>query len=246
MKKFFSLIMALSMVLALAVPAFATDNAFAAENNKLQQNMSIKATTAEITIKLSLPTLGENPVVVNPYKLSFNSKLNGSDMSAASTDQIISPVFNIRNATNCELSADVTVTTTVGGNMTLATAPQATGDDAAAKAKALAAITKNSAYIEFRTAQTAANAVVTALPAQAAANSDAGTPANYFALKNGAVTVKKIATLAPVTTADTYNYLGFGFTGDAATQPTTAWTKSDTVTVAVAWTFTPQVAIPTA
>lgn len=249
MKKFASLMMALIMTAALAVPAFAsaTPAEFATASNKTDQTVTVKAVTQEPIISIAMPSMNTNPVIVNPYGISWKGKLNGlGDNDVTKTDQIISTIFNVENKTNTKLKVDVTITTTLGGNMTLSATdliPESATDDAT-KAAALAAVTKNQAYVYcvFKSNGTTKG---TALPAKVEADSTAGTVANYIVLKSGAATTKSILELpAAVYDTDgnaTANYLTFGFGGDAASKPTTGWTAKDTITAAVAFTFTPVV-----
>jgi hypothetical protein len=240
MKKFFSLMMALAMTAALAVPAFATATEFGTASNKTEQNVTVKAVTQEPTISIAMPSVNTNPVIVNPYGIKWSGDLNGLTALTDQTDQIISRALNVENKTNVKLKVDVTVTTTLGGNMTLSTTDLANGKTEAADIAAeLGKVTKNQAYVyvAFKDMGTTKG---TTVPAKVEADTSAGTPANYIVLKSGAVTVKDLLTL-PAASESAAGYLAFGFGGNAATKPTTGWTAKDTITAAVAFTFTPVV-----
>jgi hypothetical protein len=230
-KKITSLLLAMVMIFALAIPAFADDPTY---SDKGTQSITAQGVTRTPTIQVAMPTMGANPFVLNPYKLSFAVKLNGSDTETAAdavaAKQIVAPVYTITNGTGAYLTVDITATGTVGGNLQLATA--ALGEKAATE-------TKNSVFCGlYAVARTGATATT-----EAALAVDANL---ITAIKAGDATKKAALTLSPATvtyaedgtpTVTTANYIDFTFSGDAAQNPTTGWSSKDTLKVALAFTF---------
>lgn len=105
MKKVLSLVLALAMVLALAVPAFA-----AAANTT-----DFTGTTEAPTISVTVPAAGT--FIVNPYKMTVQDAA-GAD----TTDQVVAATQYVTNTSDVPLTVDVTVTGTVEGTAAFATA----------------------------------------------------------------------------------------------------------------------------
>jgi len=106
MKKLVSLGLALVMCLALAIPAFASEEQFATENSSLVP-----------TVEVELPASGV--VILNPYKMSYTGDaLDGLAKNAK--DQILSNIFALTNKTQgANLKVKTTVTATAEGNVAL-------------------------------------------------------------------------------------------------------------------------------
>lgn len=250
LKKLTSLIMACAMILALAVPAFASSTTpavadfYQLEDESDQYNQSIQITTKMFipTIVLKLPTIAENPVVLNPYRIAYDSTvdaealLNGTAVTNTTdrAQQVISPVYAIYNQSNVKLNFEVTATTTVAGNLTLATsAPTAT--DKTNKAMISIVVLPD---------DSTATKLTTNTNAQAQGTLAVGTRGKEIKLDaSKAVTVKDMYIGAVSSTdkaASKYNFIQFQFQGAMATQPTTPWAETDVLTATLAFTFTPE------
>jgi len=240
MKKITSLLLAMVMICALAIPAFADDPTY---SDKGTQSVTAQGVTRTPTIQIAMPTMGTNPFVLNPYKLSFAVKLNGSDTATAAdtvaTKQIVAPIYTITNGTGAILTVDITATGTAGGNLQLATA--ALGDKAATE-------TKNSVFCGLY-AKSRTGTTVTAEDALVVADN------LILAIKAGDATKKGALTLPAATvsygddgaaTVSAANYIDFTFSGDAAQNPTTGWSSKDTLKVALAFTFNLRTTAPSA
>jgi len=233
MKKITSLMLAMVMIFALAIPAFADAPTY---SDKGTQNITAQGVTRVPTIQVAMPTMGTNPFVLNPYKLSFAVKLNGSDTDTAAAtvaaSQIVAPVYTITNGTGAILSVDITATGTVGGNLQLATA--ALGDKAATE-------TKNSVYCGLyavaRTGTTATTNAALAVADNLVTAIKVGDATKKNALTLAAATVTYADDGTPTVSDGGANYIDFTFSGDAAQNPTTGWSSKDTLKVALAFTF---------
>ena len=237
MKKITSMMLALVMVFAMMIPAFASDY-----SDKGTQSITAQGVTRIPTIAVIMPTIGTNPLVLNPYKLAFSVSLNGGTAisgGAVSSTQVIAPVYTITNGTGVPMTVDITATGTPGGNLQLATA--ALGDKVDTE-------TKNSVYCGLYAATRsyyASENTRSVVPTQAALKADS----NFVvAIKSGDATKKAALTTAAATVtysdegtatpeATGVNYIDFTFAGDAASNPTTAWSTKDTLKIAVAFTF---------
>jgi len=223
-KKIASMALAAAMVFALAVPAFAT----VTYSDKNAQNVTMKGATATAKIQVALPSGGAltNSFVLNPYNVKYKLAVAGaSEAEATATEQakqVISPILNITNATNCKMQVDVTVTTTLGGNLKLLTAPY---DGEAYKTD-----TKNNAFLYVNmTADT------TETPS---ADINTYSADNSIVLKAGDVKKTNLLQTAAASSSSP-NYIHIQFGGTLAQAATTPWTEKDTATVAFAFTFTP-------
>jgi hypothetical protein len=244
MKKLMSLFMAIVMVMALAVPAFATASPYYAQDDASTdyvQNIEITTTTFVPTISLQLPTLAENPVVLNPYEISYTATedlLNGVSVGGAAdqTKQVISPVYAIYNRSNVKLDIEVTATATVAGNLTLSsTAPSDTekGNKALVKVVVLPDDT-----VATSLALNANDQVQTLA---------AGATGKELVLSTEKAATAKDMSIAAVSASDAatkWNFVKFQFQGQMAKKPTTPWADSDTLTATLAFTFTPSSVAP--
>jgi len=225
-KKLASMVLACAMILALAVPAFAT----VTYSDKNAQNVTMKGATATAKIQVSLPSGGAltNSFVLNPYNVKYKLAVaGGTEAEATATEmakQVVSPILAITNATNCKMQVDVAVTTTLGGNLKLLAAPYA--EDA------YKTDTKNNAFLYVNLATSA-----TALT-DSTADINTYAESTSIVLKSGEV--KKVNYLqTAAASSDAPNYIFIQFGGQMAQAATTPWTEKDTATVAFAFTFTP-------
>jgi len=251
-KKLLSLVMAVAMILSLAAPAFATEywnvkNNSEADKAKSEQQIKFEAKTFVPTIKLTIPDTSKNPMVLNPYKIEYTGNISATESatvnsavtvhSANYTDQIICPIYAIKNQTNAKLNVKAKATTTVGGEMALATSHvdlRATTKQAfinlvvkknsvtsADWATATYAHVNNAVMGKLDAYDTTNNSVITL----AATNNDT----NVATLKNAALELDGSKT----------NYMLFQFDGELARNTTKAWAANDKLTTTVTFTFTP-------
>lgn len=230
-KKLASLALVIVMLMALAVPAFANSPTY---NDKQEQSVTMKGGTQVPKIQIILPSGAAltNSFLLNPYKISYSGATTAiggystvSGAGGSSAPQVISPVLQITNATNSKMQVDVTVTTTLAGNMTLLTAAYT---DATTRQKD----TKNNAFLflNLSNSSTQITAATITAPTYSATNS--------IVLKAG--DVKKTGALyTDEASADAPKYINIQFGGEMAEAPSTPWTDKDTATVALAFTFTP-------
>lgn len=100
MKKITSMFLALVMALALAVPAFASSG-----------KVDVAGSITLPTINVVLPTTAS--MILNPYGLEV--KLNPKDTTEEPvTDQIISPIMQVKNLSDIGMKVDIKVNGTVG------------------------------------------------------------------------------------------------------------------------------------
>lgn len=204
-----------SAAMALAMAASLTIPAFATASNTTE----IGGTTQAPTINVTVPATGT--VTVNPYKMEVTVD------SDKITDQIISAPLYVTNTSDVPLVFDVTVTGKKEGNAIFSTSSTA-GKVVATNSVFL--------YAEF---------------GAASANDGSGDPTwataydskatNIVLISDKAVTKKAVAELAATDGSDA-NYLAFKLSGDASSQPTTAWTSADKVGASIAFTFTAKAA----
>jgi hypothetical protein len=243
MKKLMSLFMAGVMILALAVPAFAEDyfQPESSESDALTQTLTFAARTFVPTVKLTLPALTGDPMVLNPYKIDFDSTvldtntLNGVGVGNANDKikQVISPVYAIKNETDVKLNFAFSVTATTEGEISLSNDPISITE------------TNKKAHIIFAVEK---NGFTPSSGTGAIATTGEQTIDAYDTSKCEYVTLKATGeakssndqekSLAPGST--TANYLRFQFQGDMARKTTKAWADSDKVTAVVTFTFTPE------
>jgi len=235
LKKFASMLLACAMIFALAIPSFA-----ATWSDKNAQNVTMKGATTVPKVQVQLPsgTALTNSFLLNPYKIGYSLAIAGTDTTAqapaasalATTPQVVSPILAITNGTNCKMQVDVTVSTTLGGNLKLMTAdyPDAT---------ARAADTKNNAFL-FVNMVANATAATSATDINTYASSRTGNAAPSIVLKAGDVK-NTCHIIQDAASTDSPNYIQIQFGGSMAEGPTTPWTDKDIATVAFAFTFTP-------
>lgn len=109
MKKFLSVVLALTMALALAVPAFASGTTDIGLDG-LAEGATIEVTgeTKTANVKVTVPTTSK--VVLNPYELSYEVSQGNTD-----THQIISAPQYIVNESDLPVKVSTTVTGTIEG-----------------------------------------------------------------------------------------------------------------------------------
>jgi hypothetical protein len=233
LKKISSMFLAMVMVLALAVPVFAQSPTY---NDKQSQSVTMKGGTTVPKIQILLPSGAAltNSFLLNPYKISYNGSTTAiggystvSGAGGSSAPQVISPVLQITNATNSKMQVDLTVTTTLGGNLKLLTANY-TDDDARQKD------TKNNAFL-FLNLTNSSTAVDTTTATLTAPTYTSG---KSIVLKAGDVKTTG-ALYTDEASAGAPKYINIQFGGAMAEAPSTPWTDKDTATVALAFTFTP-------
>ena len=244
MKKLMSLLMAGVMILALAVPAFADDyfQPETSESDALTQTLTFAARTFVPTVKLTLPALTGDPMVLNPYKIQFtgdDNMLNGVAVpsgasNAATADQIkqvISPVYAIKNETDVKLNFAFSVTATTEGEISLSNDPISISE------------TNKKAHIIFvvEKKENSNGAIAAAAANEQTIDAYDTSLCEYVTLKatgEAKSSNEQEKSLAPGNA--TANYLRFQFQGDMARKTTKAWADTDKVTTVVTFTFTPE------
>lgn len=244
-KKLLSLVMACAMALSLAIPAFATDPYYQpaeTDNDNLAQSVEFTVTTFVPTIDLAIPVASDNPVVLNPYKLSYtgdDNTLNGQVVGSGAdkTKQVISPVYAITNKTNVALKFSLSATTTLGSDATF------TFDNKHVKLNESA----KKAFIQLVFKKTESATAAPGSDTTQEQTLDVYDTANYETIilaagkKDSDRTLKRLAA-SPVDTNGeaTGNYLLFQFQGSLSRTPETGWTADDIFTTTLAFTFTPE------
>lgn len=256
-KKLLSLVMAIAMTLSLAAPAFAASNALFyqretdAEKLKLtDQTVTIEALTFVPTISLAMPVPPTNPLVLNPYKLSFtgNSKIGTMNVNAAdATAQVICPIYTIENKSNAVLKFDVSATTTPAG--TLALKDDVIGLDASTTDAHVVLVFSKTEQTAAEIAGYGQNSSSQIFfkedvpPGVALDRFDEG-KYETITLKSGEAKcddgIERTLAAAETSGNNTVaNYLPFQFQGDLSRNPDTAWTAADNFTCVVKFTFNP-------
>ena len=213
MKKVLSLVLALMMVLAVAVPAFAAGGSTDPYNKSLE----ITGTTQVPTITVTIPTSGT--VTVNPYKMEVTV---GSDKK---TEQIISATQYVKNESDVAIALDVTVSGKVEGEAVFATAPVTDR------------ITTKSAFVYFEIKGATADDG-TGDPTWATAYDAKAT--DQIALAAKAVTKKDVIKLDAGD--QTATYAAFRLNGNVADKSVKPWVAADKVGATIAFTIKPSVA----
>lgn len=227
MKKIISMFLALVMALALAVPAFASSG-----------KVDVAGTINLPTINVVLPTTAS--MTLNPYKLDV--KLNPKDTTETpSNDQILSPLMLVKNLSNTGIQVGATVQGVLGK-----------GSDATLEASSVAAEADEKqihVYAKFKIGD--ADMETSDIPAE---SSGATTGDLVLVLDDTVQVVPQLNPDDPAATTvsatgnvlagtndaknpDSNGVLGFRFFGDMS--KVTTWTDKDTVSAAVAFTFTP-------
>lgn len=204
MKKFLSVVLALTMALALCVPAFAADTVLNGVDGLSEgATIEVTGTTQTATVKVTVPAAGE--IVLNPYELDYTVAGAASPVQT----QIISAEQYIVNESNLPVKVTTKVTGTIEG-----------GGDFSANS-AVAETTKK-VNLNFGIGKTTAK----------------DTPASSYETK--ALSKTQVAfTDITMDKKGTGNNaaIAYKFTGDAAKNPTSAWTTEDVIGATIVFTF---------
>lgn len=203
----------LSVVLALVLVIAIAAPAFATSSANTA-TATFTGTTEAPIIKLNVPKTGT--FKINPYQMAVAV---GEDESQ---DQIISTPVPIVNESNIALDVNFSLTATVAGNAKLVT--EIPEDD-----------TKNDVHLQMKFETVTGQAD----PADLAFSTTGNTVKTIDVAAKVAADPDNKQTLAAKAETRGTDTLLVGFTGEAATAPTTPWSTKDTVTVAVAFTFAP-------
>jgi len=237
MKKMTSVLLALVMIFALAIPAFAEDPAPAPSN---QKSVDVGGEAVAPTITVTMPTgvvLG-----LNPYKMKYAGATAFLKNEKGKQDQILSPMAVIENKSDVKLSVNATVTATASTeDITFVQ----TANDAATSAS-------NDAKTVFLTVQIAeakdktgsgwkSDTAPTAAVLTADGEAFYGNDGTSDIAADAADTGKMKAIEIDATDGKVANYIGFKFAGAAAEAPETPWDSNDKIDVAVVFTFNPVV-----
>lgn len=212
MKKTFSLMMAMIMVIALALPVFASEDEYEVEATGI---------TAAPTIKVTMPK--GMSVVLNPYKMSYT---NQTLSISANQSTFISPAVSIKNESNVALKMEVKGAAVPADNLKVVSASNNVQTSTPGD--------KN-VYIQLnvevdKTADVQASTTVATTTNKALSSSD-GT---LFGVSG--TTDTRLA-LAAVASGATYVWLQFS--GDVNSNPKEAYTAEDTLDATLTFTFTP-------
>lgn len=213
MKKTLSLVMALIMVMALAIPAFAAG----ASTDPYNKTTEVAGTTKVPTITVTIP--GTSTITVNPYKMDVSV---GSDTK---NDQIISPVQYVKNESDVAIALDVSITGKVEGEAVFATAPVTDK------------VTTKSAFVYFEI-KAATSEDGNGDPTWATAYDSKATDQVLLAAK--AVVKKDVAKLGKGD--ETATYAAFRLNGNVADKSTKPWAGTDKVGATIAFTIKPAIA----
>lgn len=227
-KKILSLVLASVMVLALAVPAFATETVI--EDISKGANVKVTGELAAPTIKVSVPTSAK--LIANPFKLTVK-KSDDNGLAADSTDEIISPTQYISSSSNVDLWVSGTVTGTPSTDVKLVTAEAADGRTWTDASK-----TKDMfLYMKMKTS--ADNS--TELDASAYADGDlVVAAAKAVAVPAAMAKASKLEKVDTTAATPDVKYVAFRLGGKIATNLSVGtWNSKDKVDVAIAFTFLP-------
>lgn len=234
MKKMTSVLLALVMIFALAIPAFADDPA---PSNV--RNLAIDGEAVAPTITVTMPSgvaLG-----LNPYKMKYAGATAFFKNEKGSQAQIISPIAVIENKSDVKLDVCAAITATPTTGVTLV--------ETAAEATSSGTVTAKNVYLTVQLgeaadktgsgwkASTAPTAVVVQDDGKALYGLDGTDAITTDTPADG--TMKAVSIDA--TDGKTANYIGFKFDGAAVDAPATAWTDADKINVSIVFTFNPVV-----
>lgn len=220
-KKLFSALLAAAMTLSLAVPAFAVDVDIADKTATAEQKtITIEGDIQSPSIKVTIPAITGNKVILNPYKLEYTA-----EDDSKSTEQVISTTQYLTNLSDTNVKVSATVT----GVATGATFATTAISDSAKP------VTTKQTFLYF---EIFANDADNTEPAWKAYNPKA---ANQVLVSAKATTKSDMVVLAKAqadgSVADSLGYAAFRLAGDCAGDPTTPWDGTEAVSVKVAFTF---------
>lgn len=226
-KKVASALLATTMMLGAAVPAFATDlttaDALTSADNALEVSGSLTAPT----IKVVLPTAGS--MVMNPYQLKVQFTGDGETSNQDHTEQVLYKSQFIQNQSNVPMKVSVTVTGKLGAD-----ADKITFASAAFKGNE----TTKSVYLflQQKVADAAAPDAHTIDWEDAKYNK-----ATDVLIGTKAVKLENFATLDAATMTSgavtSCSALAYRLNGSLTTAPSTAWTADDKIDVTIAYSF---------
>lgn len=240
MKKMMSLFLAMLMVMALAVPAFAEE----VEAPSNEKNMTVTTTVKVPAIEVDVPTTGK--IFINPMgftvKLADGGNATVEEAMADATEnqttseQIVSPISLITNKSAMKLDVKAYAYATLASGSTISlvdTEAGVTGNDQ-----------KAFVYAQFQTIAADARETTYKLT-KAAYTAPTDGKSSTLAVKGSAPTEESpatpqiVGTMAPAsgTSADEYTYLGFQFFGKVVQEPTTAWADGTTFDVSMVFNF---------
>lgn len=234
MKKIISMMMALAMTLALAIPAFASsDVTISTALNTNGHTFNVTGLTKTPTIKVYVPTAGAtDKLVLNPYALSFKFDDENANETAKKDQIITSPIF-LGSLSDVPLVIGMNVKATTAGNVVLAT-------------KSLAEDTKtttNSVFIWGQVVDAGTSATLPTVPTTFATAYDTTEGKTGSMILVGADVTRTGLYTIPACTATTgaanNKWACVKFFGDAVKAPTTPWANTDKVDLAITFTFTP-------
>jgi hypothetical protein len=219
LKKILSLTMALAMVLALAVPALATD--------ATTRNIGVGTETRVGVIDITIPATGT--IVLNPYQMKATTDTD----STGSYHQIWHVPVSCKNKSTFGLNVNAVIT----GEL---------GDDSSAQFVATAPKDTSTSKDVFLYAEFGVSDKATTQPTWATEYNKSNANQVLIALAPAAgspqPTAKTVATLGATNGTDAgANYLWLKFDGALSKTPSEAWSAGDTVSAAVALTLIPTV-----
>lgn len=226
MKKTLSVLMAVAMILALAIPAFA-------ENDPSQASVPVTGETMAVDIKVTAPTSAK--LILNPYQMKYTGDIEALENKQ---DQVMSPDAVFTNLTTAKLLVTGTFTATTKGIESVAAgAVNTAGNDGKTAKKAN--ISVNFGMMESEEGKMSDTGKQTYEFPAFAAEASSG---NAITLKEGEnlAAPNYAAYEIAETDGEEPNYFGFNFTGSCTSAPSDPWAKTDTWTVAVALKFTPK------
>lgn len=242
MKKVLSVVLALALVLAIAVPTFATPNVD--DQTKMASGIENTMTggTKVPAIKVTVPTSGA--VVLNPYSMGVKIGADGamSDNGTANItgNTVISPTYRITSQSDVEIKVNASVTGEVPSGSEAAFA--------AATTHGAKPTTTKSVYLVMDFVNEApADAVSKAEPATwgVSQSKDSSTGViSYTGIdRTKNITISKSAQvladagILAKTDGTKFSAVAFHVIGDAASAPTNGWKSTDTVNVKTTFTF---------
>lgn len=232
MKKVISFVLALSLVLALGVPAFAAADTDINTASGLTSGATtaIAGTTEGITIDVKVPKAGS--VTVNPYNLSVTPS-----GGTATTDTIISATQRIQSKTKAPLAVSVTLEGKPAGDAKLVGTPQ--------RSTATPVAGKN-IFLGFEIVDEGVNAtlpsseptwkVVLEKRADGSNELKLGADAKAAVVSATATKNEKMVTLA-ASDGTKISSAAFHLLGDTGIDPANPWASTDKVDVNITFTF---------
>lgn len=227
-RKALSMILALVLILALAVPALAAEGDplnVTAENYTDGGTLTVKGKLNEMKIQMEVPTSAE--LLFNPYGLVVDL-----DGGLTTDNQVIFTPVTIKNKGNVDIDVGITAVAEVG-DVAIATT----------KTAAESATTKKTVFLEVVATTVVDASADDAAKTVATVKENGGATKMASIPKTAAKTPTSLGTLAAGIDgddgdiADATNCLVFAI--DGALSPG-SWTNADAFNVTIAYTFTPK------